>query len=384
MTLSICSLTDTRSTWDIAADLLSFLRCGLQYRYSRPGKPRPSHSSQQFSGQFLQQVLEDALLHSHSTAGPSFPWPDERLGELLDHVERRLAARGVRCHSAIGRHYTRLRAAAAVNELGPFLFPFLCHARLQVRSSRRTAEPVTHGGSDNQPSWELTATIHAVARLQLRDPAFMSHGLVKLLHQQLPAVPADTVEILVDFQGNRRPDSSGCRRPFEDVTQQQIQACSSLYSPRTPHSVIAGLVCYLSELVPSRRQFLALRKALMQRAGDPCIPAADSQDARILRTWKPGSANEVPPLLSLAFRLQRTLSIIPITSAGQQAALQHFDSTVQRIRLCRSRELLTGRIVSAWERNAANAAVCRACDARTWCPEHTPAQQPELPGIRLP
>ena len=382
MTLSMRPSADTQPTWDIARDLLSFLRCGLQYRYSRPGKPRPSHSSQQFSGQFLQQVQEDAWLLANTPSAPPFPWPEQAVQELLNHVEQRLAAQGVRCHSASGRHYTRLRAAAAINELGPLLFPLLCHARLRVSGSFHNPNTVPQSEFNDIPACELTATIHAVARLQLHDPALGRNPLVKLLQQQLPQAPSGTVELLIDFQGNRRPYSCCTQALCNDSTQLQIQATSFLYGTRTQHPVIAGLVCYLSELVPSRRDFLALRKALIQRPGDPDIPAADSLDAAILRTWKARTPGEVPPLLSLPFRLQRTIRVINVSVADQQVALKQLRNTVQRILQCRSQELLTGHIISAWERNASQVTVCQACDARTWCPDHTSKLQPDLPGIR--
>lgn len=381
MTLSIRPSPDVQPTWDVASDLLSFLRCGLQYRYSRPGKPRPSHSSQQFSGQFLQQVLEDAWLLANTHSAPPFPWPQPVIQEMLRHVEQRLAAQGVRCHSASGRHYTRLRAAAAINELGPLLFPILCQARLHVCGSVHNPNTVPHSDSNDIPACELTATIHAVARLQLHNPALSPNPLVKLLQQQLPQAPSGPVELLVDLQGHRRPDSCGAQTLCHDSTQLQIQATSSLYGTRTQHPVIAGLVCYLSELVPSRRDFLALRKALSQRPGAD-IPAADSLDAAILRTWKARTASAVPPLLSLPFRLQRTIRVIPVSVADQQAALTELRKTIQRILQCRSHELLTGHIISAWERNASEVTVCQACDARTWCPDHTSTLQPDLPGIR--
>lgn len=382
MTLSIRPPADIQPTWDVASDLLSFLRCGLQYRYSRPGKPRPSHSSQQFSGQFLQQMLEDAWLLANTPAASPFPWPQQAVQEMLNQVEQRLAAHGVRCHSASGRHYTRLRAAAAINELGPLLLPLLCHARMHVRGSFHNPDTVPHGEFRDIPACELTATIHAVARLHLQDPELSRNPLVKLLQQQLPQAPAGIVELLVDFQSNRRPDSTCNQTLCNDSTQLQIQATSSLYGTRTQHPVIAGLVCYLSELVPSRRDFQALRKALIQRPGDPDVPAPDSPDAAILRTWKARTAGEVPPLLSLPFRLQRTIRVITVSLAHQQVALKQLRETVQRILQCRSHELLTGHIISAWERNASQITVCRACDARTWCPDHTSMLQPDLPGIR--
>ncbi|MGV2339172.1 MAG UNVERIFIED_CONTAM: hypothetical protein LVR18_35880 [Planctomycetaceae bacterium] len=140
MSLTIRPATAVSKTWDVAGDLLSFLRCGLQYRYSQPGKPRPSHSAQQFSGRFLQQVLEDAWLSFKTPASPSFPYSDNALQELLDHVEQRLAAHGVRLpqcnrsplHAAACCRSRKRTGAAAVS--APVSRPF---------ASRRQLPPTT-------------------------------------------------------------------------------------------------------------------------------------------------------------------------------------------------------------------------------------------------
>ncbi len=401
MTLSVQPSADTQRSWNVASDLLSFLRCGLRYRYTQPGKSRPSHSSRQFSGQFLQQVLEEAWLHFKNAATAPLPWPDQTIRELLDHVEQRLAARQVRCHSATGRHYARLRAAAAVNELGPVLFPLLSHARLQVRNSisapdmapadTAPANTTPAHTAISPPSCELTADIHAIAQLQLHDPTLSSNPLVRLLQQQLPqqqlpTAPLGTVQLLVDFQSNTRPDAALPGTRLNDLTELQILATAFLYRTRSPYPVVAGLVCCLSELVPSRRHFLALRKALLRQSDDFSdhflAPAPDSPDARILRTWRPSTADQVPPLLSFHFRLQRAIRVIPVSPPDQLTAIAQLHDTIRRIQHCQSREQLTGQLLSVWERNPSGTTVCSSCSARTWCPDHSSAFQPVLPGIR--
>ena len=79
--------------YSLTGDLLGFLRCGLQYRYTRLSKLPPSHPIQLWFGQFIHAVLEEAfrLVKEGNKSMP--PWSDVELTDIYDRIDRRLAAR---------------------------------------------------------------------------------------------------------------------------------------------------------------------------------------------------------------------------------------------------------------------------------------------------
>jgi hypothetical protein len=369
MTLSVRPHNSILPSYSLTGDLLSFLRCGLQYRYAQPGNLRPPHSSQQWFAQFLQQVLEEAWLASQQHHGQLPPWPESDTRQLLDHVNERLESQGIRCTTAAGAEYGRQRAAAALNELAPLLFPLLTHFPLRTRCSR-------------PPNYELTAVIHGIARLCPSNPLLSDNPLVRMLCEQLPTASHSTIELVVDFRGSERPENSDAPQPINDPHCWQMQAAAHLRAPNASAPLAAGLMIHLNELVPGRSHFIALRKALLQQPRPTLLPDADSPDARILQTWRPHDPTEPPPLLSLQFRLRRALRFIPIDPQLQQQALHELDQIARRIITCQSRESATGQILTAWDRNPSHPPTCEACDARTWCPEFPTETQPALPAVQ--
>src|SRR5829696_7289938 len=92
-------------SYSLTADLLGFLRCGLQYRYTRVGRLTPSRPVQMWFGQFIHGVLEEAFRRysaaraaGRDDAAP--PWEPGTLQEIRDLVKSRLAAEGLHAWDA--------------------------------------------------------------------------------------------------------------------------------------------------------------------------------------------------------------------------------------------------------------------------------------------
>ena len=367
MTLSVRPHCSVLPTYSLTGDLLSFLRCGLQYRYAQPCNLRPPHSSQQWFAQFLQQTLEEAWLASNHNPNQLPPLPASDTKQLLDDINDRLESRGLRCSSPTGAAYGRQRAESALNELAPLLFPLLTHFPLHTRRTRTPQQ------------YELAAIIHGIAQLQFPNPQLSDNLLVQLIQKQLPAATPQAIELIVDLKATERPENGIDSSLLNDPHCWQIQACAHLRAPTAAAPPVAGLIVYLNELVPARRHFIALRNSLAQPPPHSLVPTPDSSDARILQTWRPRDPTEPPPLLSLEFRLRRAVRIIPISPELQQHSLHQFDRLAGRITACKSRETETGQILSSWDRNSSHPPTCEACDARTWCPEYSHETQPSLP-----
>src|SRR2546422_333735 len=85
--------------YSLTGDLLGFLRCGLQYRYTRIGQLPPTQPVQMWFGQFIHGVLEEAYRqYDGAKKGGRVelpPWPKTRITEIGELIKKRLAAQGL-------------------------------------------------------------------------------------------------------------------------------------------------------------------------------------------------------------------------------------------------------------------------------------------------
>src|SRR5206468_2339774 len=128
--------------YSLTGDLISFLRCGLQYRYHSGSSLPPSRPVQLWFGEFIHGVMENAY-RIWQTGAPAFPWPvtitpyrgtappgrlPHDIGTIGDIVEGTLRAQGKNPRSGDVRESAYRRAELGVNELGPDLFPLVSAA----------------------------------------------------------------------------------------------------------------------------------------------------------------------------------------------------------------------------------------------------------------
>jgi hypothetical protein len=168
-------------SYSLTGDILSFQRCGLQYRYYNGSSLPPSRPVQLWTGEFVHGVLEEAYRHwlDHH---PPFPWPNNPtpwpnpgtsparanhdIGVLGDIVEARLTAAGKTPRSQEARDFAYRRVEAAVNILGPHLFPLITAAERRISGTR--AMPTLPGGGNpvrgGADRYELTGVVDVISR----------------------------------------------------------------------------------------------------------------------------------------------------------------------------------------------------------------------------
>lgn len=373
--------------YSLTGDLLGFLRCGLQYRYTRIGQLPSTQPVQMWFGQFIHGVLEEAYRRyaEGRKAGRAVPppWPRDVIVDIVELIKKRLAAQGLYPWDEGLEALGDARAEVAINELGPELFPLIQRAEVRLTGARelplaKIPERYRFRDADR---YEMVGVVDVITHVQLRDPSLRGNRLVKAILAALPQRPPERFEVILDYKGMRRPPRTVREgTSFWDVYAWQVRTYAEL---RRTHEdslpIAAGVVLFVNELLPTRSDLVQLKREV--RAGDTdVVPARGSEAERSLVGWR--ERDEVPRF-PLEFRLARALRVVEVTEESIQAALNAFDDVVARIETCRGKELEQGRVLSTWETNPSDESTCTACDSRTYCPAYQKEREPRLPGVRV-
>jgi hypothetical protein len=368
-------------SYSLTADLLGFLRCGLQYRYTRLGRLTPSRPVQMWFGQFVHGVLEEAF-RRYATARDAGgdetpPWSAATLEEIRDLVKTRLASQGLHAWDADLEALGDARADAAVNELGAALFPLIHRAEVRLTGSRPLPPIDSKLQFREADRYEIVGVVDVISHVELQDTGLKNNLLVELLARELGGGLPGEFELIIDYKGMRRPPvrGGGARPTLWEIYGWQLQTYAHLRRAQEDHlPIAAGVILYLNELVPTRSDINQLRKEIASDHTDVKPPVGSDADKQ-LAVWA-----KVGDPLPFEFRLERAVRIVPVGDATIAHALDQFDTVVTRIETCRGQELQDGQIVSAWEKNSTDDATCVACDSRTFCPDYAKVTVPRLPA----
>ncbi len=381
-------------SYSLTGDLVAFLRCGLQYRYTRIGQLPPTRPVQAWFGQFVHGVLEEAY-RRYDAAGEGGeadppPWPDERIAEICELIKRRLAAQGLFPWDENLERQGDERAKTAINELGPELFPIIHRAEVRLTGARPLpAEQIPSEYRVREADrYEIAGIVDVVTSVELNDPALRGNRLLETILGQLPEQPPNAFEVIVDYKGMRRPPTevSDAERPsFWDVYGWQVQTYAHLRgSQEDSLPVIAGVIIYLNELRPGSSDLTELKKEIRAGTTD-VVPERGGEVEKILQRW---NGRGEPPCLPLDFRLRRALRVVEVTPDTVQDSLRRFDQVVARVETCRGKELIHEQVLDSWDKNTSYESTCTVCDFRTFCPAYradyarkNDELQPKLPAV---
>lgn len=392
MPLSIRPKVYSLPSYSLTGDLLGYLRCGLQYRYSRLGKLPPSRPVQQWFGEYIHGVLEEAFRRfkeSIDNGSPSLPpWSQAELQDIQALIKKRLEARGLYAWNGEVERLGSRRGESAIQELGPHLFPLIHRAEVRLTGARLLPEIDPQFQFRTADRYEVVGVVDVVTHIEIDDPALAGNPIVSYLHQALGEGLPDQFEIIVDYKGMRRPPvSSAGSGSLWTQYQWQIQTYGELrrVQPDALH-VAGGVLLYINELSPTRGDLERLKAEIANGTTD-VPPPPGSADEAALRDWKTRDKNL--PTLSFGYRLSRALRVVPITPESIGVALEAFDGVVREIESCRGREANGGSVIQSWTRNSNEESTCVVCDSRTYCPDYQTNyaskhgdNEPRLPGVK--
>lgn len=379
-------------SYSLTGDLLGFLRCGLQYRYTRIGKLPPSRPVQQWFGEFIHGVLEESYRRyrdSVNSGKPRLPpWPTSELEDIRKLIKARLEARGLIAWDPDLEELGNARADAAVQELGPHLFPVIHRAEVRLTGARLLPAIASHLQFRVADRYEMVGIIDVVTHVELNDPTFLKNPIVQAILKVLPTKPPSEFEVIIDYKGMRRPPTTSSTGGPGLWTQYEWQLQTYGELRRRQHDalpVVAGVLVYVNELYPTRSDLTNLKREIAAKTTD-VLPKSGSPEDAELQKW---TSKASLPTLPFDYRLERALRVVPIDDKSINTALAAFDGVVKDIETCRGREVHGLPVLQSWDKNSTDENTCVVCDSRTYCPEYQAKYakkhgetQPRLPGYK--
>jgi hypothetical protein len=410
-------------SYSLTGDILGYLRCGLQYRYTRLGRMPPRSPVQLWFGHFIHGCMDEGFRRyrvavqagqSHASAMQSVD-PDQ----VIAFVEERLLNQGIAAWEPWLKLLGYARASIAITELGPHLFPLISQSEIRLTGARGL-KPLPPGKAFRRADrYEMAGVIDVVT-----DVEMAKHGgneIVELVRAKLGQLPA-RFELIIDYKGSRRQPNlatiGGANPSPWDQYAWQVLTYAELRSKQVGSKpVAAGILIYINELLPLDGDLFELdrevsgftpkggaklstdepvERGLLKAWRDAAKLASDAAEAEqetLTKAGDPAADIKASKKLSTAvpwdIRLRRALRVIPNDPLPRATSLTAFDGTVFDIECSRGDEFHGASLLASWSANPADHGTCAACDSRTWCPSFSKHHAggktvvPDMPKVKL-
>lgn len=374
--------------YSLTGDVLSFSRCQRSYRYYNGSALPPSRPVQMWYGEFIHGMMERTFRLWQDRGGLPFPlacaMPEEgeRPGEPpegLDPmdlrmigwpIEQALAHQGKFARSRDARISAYERAEAAINQLGPHLFPLVDVAERKVIGTR-LLPPGADAAVERAGRYVLQGIIDVLGHAQL-DGESDDNPLKAAILAAQPDLDGE-YEIIIDYKGSRRPRVDRSPRSEWQLGEWQVQTYAWLRSQQADaRPVAAGVLVYVSELAPGSKEISNLKSEIRNGQTD-VLPENGDPDYYQITAWEPGRRVE----LSEAFRLRRAIRVVSVTPESMAAATAAIDRVVRAIEDRVATERSCNHIRQAWPADSNDEESCVACDFRASCERYNSRPWPE-------
>lgn len=378
--------------YSLTGDLLSFLTCNLQYRYQNKGTLPPSKPVQRWFGEFIHGVLEEAYLEwkYKQTAFP-WDWIDD-IRPIEEQIDLRLQVRGLYPYDedlffSMSNHpdveylnehdhkkLASARAEKAINIWGEHLFPLIDSSEHLIKGVRPMPNYDEHKSRSNY--YGINGVVDVLTSMKIHDLEQsnldnFNNKIIEYLkkdpdfQKRISKHDGEDYEIIIDYKGMKRPPTVMLDSKAEDkweTHKQQILTYSWLRSKQEDSKpIIAGIIFYLNELVPSKEDLALIKEELENDLTDVGIEYEN--DVKLIENWQ---EDDKAPELSDDFKIDRSIRIINVDENEQDNALLKFDSVVANIEASLIKEMNGCKIQEAWKADS-DERTCSACDFRTFC-----------------
>ena len=382
--------------YSLTGDLLSFLTCNLQYRYQNKGTLPPSKPVQRWFGEFIHGVLEEAYIEWEEN-NTQFPWDwKEDIRPIEDRIDLRLQVRGLYPHDEdlfysihnqpdsnqsiddLNEHdhkkLASARAEKAINIWGKHLFPLIDSSELLIKGIRQMPNYDKNKSRSNY--YGINGVVDVLTSMKINDLEqttldTFDNKIIEFLkkdpefQKRVSQFENDDYEIIIDYKGMKRPPIKVANEKIEDkweTHKQQILTYSWLRSKQEDAKpIIAGIIFYLNELVPSKEDLALIKEELNNDLTD--VGAEFESDFDLINNWQ---EDDKAPELSDEFKISRSIRIINVNDDETDTALLKFDSVVANIEESLIKEMKGCKIQEAWKADS-DERTCSACDFRTFC-----------------
>lgn len=382
--------------YSLTGDLLSFLTCNLQYRYQNKGTLPPSKPVQRWFGEFIHGVLEEAFL-DWKYKQTEFPWDwKEDIRPIEEQIDLRLQVRGLYPHDEdlffsksnhpevedLNEHdhkkLASARAEKAINIWGEHLFPLIESSEHLIKGVRPMPNYNEHTSRSNY--YGINGVVDVLTSMKINDLEQSNldnynNKIIEFLKKdpdfkrRISEVDGEDYEIIIDYKGMKRPPIKMIDLKAEDkweTHKQQILTYSWLRSKQEDSKpIIAGIIFYLNELVPSKEDLVLIQDELNENLTD--VGYDWPKDVALIQKWQ---EEDKAPDLSDEFKIARSIRIINVDEKEKEKALMKFDSVVANIEDSLIKEMKGCKIQDAWKADS-DERTCRACDFKTFCKNNT-------------
>lgn len=379
--------------YSLTGDLLSYITCGLQYRYQNKGALPPSKPVQRWFGEFIHGVLEESY-NAWKYGKKEFPWDwKEDIRPIEDLIDLRLQVRGLYPHDEdlffsinqpgmeltiddLNEHdhkkLASARAEKAINIWGKHLFPLIDSSELLIKGVRPMPNYDKNTSRSNYYGINGVVDVLTSTKINTLDNQSnlynFNNKIVQFIKRNLKETNEDEdYEIIIDYKGMKRPPVKVSNPLSEDKWEnhkQQILTYSWLRSKQEDSkNISAGIILYLNELVPSKEDLVLIKDEIRNNLTDIPEGIEFEDDVELIEEWE---EDEKAPNLSDEFKIARSIRFISVNEEEREKALKKFDNVVENIENSLVSEMKGCKIQDAWKAEA-DERTCSACDFRTFC-----------------